>query len=105
MGLLPPLPEVPLDPGFAEPGAPGDFAPPAFDTPLPDTSGGDPALGGLEEVASPFDGAIPALLVLGVLLLSPLFGVGSTRLADNVLAPVSTSCPTGHDKSPRARPT
>jgi hypothetical protein len=24
--------------------------------------------------------------------------MGSTKLADNVLAPVSTSCPTGHDR-------
>ena len=50
------------------------------------------------------DGAIPALLVLGALLLSPLFGMGSTKLADNVLAPVSTSCPTGQDEAaPPAR--
>ena len=35
--------------------------------------------------------------------LSPLFGMGSTKLADNVLAPVSTSCPTGQDKPPPAR--
>ena len=49
------------------------------------------------------DGALPAALVALALLLSPLFGLGSTKLADNVLAPVSNSCPTGHDKPPPAR--
>jgi hypothetical protein len=27
-------------------------------------------------------------------------GIATTRLADNVLAPVSTSCPSGLDKPP-----
>jgi hypothetical protein len=102
---LPPIPDVPIDPGSVDPGTPG-FSAPGFETPLPDIPAGptpSPPLGPLEEAASPFDGAIPALLVLGVLLLSPLFGVGSTKLADNVLAPVSTGCPTGHDKPPPAR--
>ena len=49
--------------------------------------------------SSPFDGALPAFLVLAALLLSPLFGLGSTKLADNVLAPVSHSCPTGQDRA------
>ncbi|MEQ1785593.1 MAG: hypothetical protein ABL966_00960 [Acidimicrobiales bacterium] len=103
---LPPLPDLPVDPGFADPGS-GPFTPPAFDTPVPAVPAPSPAedpLGSLEEVASPFDGALPAIHVLGVLLLSPLFGLGSTKLADNVLAPVSTSCPTGHDKPPARLP-
>ena len=43
---------------------------------------------------------MPAILVALALLASPLFGLGSSRLADNVLAPVSTSCPIGLDKPP-----
>jgi hypothetical protein len=102
-----PLPtDLPLDPGTIDPGT-SDFTAPEFGTPLPEIppADEDSALGDVEEAGSPFDGAIPALLVLAALALSPLFGLGSTRLADNVLAPVSTGCPTGHDKPPPARPT
>jgi hypothetical protein len=38
------------------------------------------------------------MLVALALLASPFFGIGSSKLADNVLAPVSTSCPIGLDK-------
>lgn len=86
----------------------GDFAAPDFTTPLPDLppTGQPPAdtplLG--DAVASILGGALPALLVALALLTAPLFGLGSTRLADNVLAPVSASCPTGADLPPPARP-
>lgn len=112
----PPFPsmDVPLSDPFAS--TPGSFEPgittpgsPGFATPLPAlpsaaaSDGGSGGIGGIEEIASHFDGALSAALVLMAILLSPLFGVGSTKLADNVLAPVSTSCPTGHDKLPPAR--
>ncbi len=105
VGEIPPFTDLPPDPGSFDPGTPG-FSSPGFDTPLPAIpggAGGDGGLGGLDDAASPFDGAIPALLVLGVVAMSPLFGMGSTKLADNVLAPVSTGCPTGHDRPPPAR--
>ncbi len=104
---LPDLPDVPIDPVLTPPPG-GDFTPPGFETPLPEVpveqGGLGPSGPGDPQAASnPLGGAIPALLVLGALLLSPLFGVGSTRLADDVLAPVSTSCPTGHDQPPPTR--
>ena len=108
---LAPLPDIPIDPGTLVPGTPGSFNAPGFDTPLPDIpaatggGGGGTSLDAAEDASRVFDGAIPALLVLAALLLSPLFGVGSTKLADDVLAPVSSGCPTGHDRPPTGRPT
>jgi hypothetical protein len=107
----PPFPEVVVpsidvpgfDPGVTVPGS-ESLGEPGFETPTPEidsTDGGD--LAG-EEASTTFDGALPALLVAAVLLASPFFGLGSTRLADNVLAPVTTSCPTGQDKPPPVRP-
>ncbi|MGK2948224.1 MAG: hypothetical protein ACSLFP_06600, partial [Acidimicrobiales bacterium] len=61
-------------------------------------------IGATAPISEALSGALPALLVALVLLASPLFGLGSTRLADNVLAPVSTSCPTGADQPPDVRP-
>jgi hypothetical protein len=101
---LPPAPApLPLDPG-----APGDLAAPDFSTPvpaLPDAGGPDAPEGPflLDEAATVLSGALPALLVALALLTAPLFGIGSTRLADNVLAPVSASCPTGADRPPSGR--
>jgi hypothetical protein len=97
---IPPIPDFavpPIDPGTFDPGS-GGVAAPSFETPTPELSGGDGPLGQLQETSSPLSGALPAFLVLAVIVLSPLFGMGSTKLADNVLAPVSTSCPTGHDR-------
>lgn len=96
-----PSEHLPLVPGWETSLA----APPGFSTrtaPLP----AGPATGtGSHPATSPISSAVgdavPAILVALALLVSPLFGVGSSRLADNVLAPVTTSCPTGLDK-PRA---
>ena len=106
---IPPFPDVAVPPvgtGTFDPGTAGDLGAPSFETPVPALPGQGP--GGtvgaaLEEVASPFDGALPAFLVLAALVLAPLFGLGSTKLADNVLAPVSNRCPTGQDQPPPAR--
>jgi hypothetical protein len=108
----PPFPsfEVPaidtpgFDPGVTVPGS-TSLGDPGFTTPNPaiDSPTGGQVPG--EGAAAAFDGAVPALLVALALLFSPLFGLGSTRLADNVLAPVSSSCPTGQDKPPPVRPT
>ena len=57
-----------------------------------------------EPAAHGFEGAVPAILVALALLASPLFGMGSTRLADNVLAPAAAPCPLGLDQ-PTARST
>lgn len=90
----------PIDPGTPSLGDPGFVTPtPGIDTP----SGGDPEAGGdlpTEEASAALGGALPALLVALALLASPFFGLGSSRLADNMLADVSTSCPTGLDKPP-----
>ncbi len=45
----------------------------------------------------PFGEALPALLIFAVVLGSPFFAAGSSRLADNALAPVVGSCPEGLD--------
>ena len=99
--------DIPTDLGSFDPlsagtlGAPGFSTPPA---PLPVSS--NPAAAGLgtEPISSTAAGAVPAILVALALLVSPLFGAGSARLADNVLAPVSTSCPHGLDKPIEPRP-
>jgi hypothetical protein len=105
-----PLPEIPAPPapsafdaGFTTPPSDG-FTTPTPDLPAPDAQG-DEALAPIDDVTSPFEHALPAGLVVAALLLSPLFGAASTKLADDVLAPVSTGCPTGHDTPPPARPT
>jgi hypothetical protein len=96
---------VPLDPGATVPGS-TSLGDPGFSTPVPAIPSSSAGKGGSadgEDASAVLDGALPAALVALALLLSPLFGLGSTRLADNVLAPVSNSCPTGHDKPPPAR--
>jgi hypothetical protein len=101
----PPFPAVevpqvdlpPVDPGVTVPGS-TSVGDPGFATPtpdIPDAAGGE-IIG--EQASTALGGAIPALLLVAALLASPLFGLGSTRLADNVLAPVTNSCPTGQDK-------
>lgn len=52
------------------------------------------------DVSFPFGNALPALLIFAVVLGSPFFAAGSTRLADNALAPVVASCPDGLDHPP-----
>ena len=103
--LTPPLDIAPIDPGVTVPGS-SSLGDPGVSTPtpdIPDVPGGDDLDG--EQAASALGGAIPALLFVAALLAAPVFGLGSTRLADNVLAPVTTSCPTGQDKPPPVRPT
>jgi hypothetical protein len=77
---------------------------PEFGTDLPELPPPvTPTEGGNGDLASATAGAaIPALLLACILLASPLFGVATTRLADNVLATTSSSCPTGLDKPPPA---
>jgi hypothetical protein len=93
---------LPIQPGSASSGLP-EFSSPVPDLPAarPTTAGGTPLDG--DPVADLFSGALPALLVALALLTAPFFGMGSTRLADAVLAPVSASCPLGADQPPPAR--
>ena len=90
--------EVPIDglPPFDV----GDLGTPGFSTPLPELPQSTPAGGLGETAAAAASGAIPAGLIILLLLVSPLFGVASTRLADNVLAGTSSSCPSGLDEPP-----
>jgi hypothetical protein len=75
-----------------------------FGTPTPELPNATPDLGGSESTA--ISTAATAGLLLLVLLVSPLFGVASTRLADNVLLATATSCPSGLDQPPAPpRPT
>jgi hypothetical protein len=75
-----------------------------FDTPVPTIPRPSADLGGTGNAA--LSTAATAGLLIGLLLLSPLFGLGSTRLADNVLRATATSCPSGLDQPPTpSRPT
>jgi len=80
-------------------GAPG-FSTPVAPLPTPSGGGTTPTTDG-EPLSSVASGAVPAILVALALVASPLFGLGSSRLADNVLAPTGQSCPIGLDQ-PRA---
>jgi hypothetical protein len=82
------------DGGFVDPG----FSTPIPELPGPSTGGGPVELG--DAVNALASGAIPAILFLGVLAGAAIVSIGTTRLADNVLAPVSNSCPTGRDQPP-----
>lgn len=81
----------------------GGFDTPDFSTAIPDlpgpvdVGGGGDGGGAISAIAS---GSVPALALVLLLLAAPFFGLATTRLADNVLAPVSTSCPSGLDKPP-----
>lgn len=93
-----PLDTVPFDPGTTPAlGAPGFSTPTA---PLPAPPGSSDDSPSTDPVSSSFAGALPAALVALALLMSPLFGVGSARLADNVLAPAPAPCPIGLDEPP-----
>jgi hypothetical protein len=81
----------------------GGFTDPGFSTPLPTLPGPTTPDGGvdLSDVAKAVaGGAVPAIALLLALAAAAAIGVGSTRLADNVLAAASTSCPTGRDQPP-----
>ncbi|MFL6205325.1 MAG: hypothetical protein ACJ739_08225 [Acidimicrobiales bacterium] len=94
-----PVIDVPIaDPGVTVPGS-TSLGDPGFSTPTPAIAApGAAGAGSGTDASAALSGALPAALVALALVLSPLFGMGSTKLADNVLAPVSTSCPTGHDR-------
>lgn len=105
----PPFPELTIDlqtgdvadlvlnPGFpGTPGTPG-FTTPAAPLPAP---GAGSAGGPLDPISNAASEALPAILVALALLVSPFFGMGSSRLADTVLAQASTSCPLGLDQPP-----
>lgn len=102
---FPIAPSLPFDPGEAPWSSimeePGFSATPA---PLLAPSGPrtpqSPSLG--EPISAVASGAVPAILVALALLASPLFGMGSRRLADGVLAGASRSCPIGLDEPPSA---
>jgi len=98
---LPVTPTLPFDPG--EPAWSDTIAVGGFTTapaPLPTPSSSPPSLAG-DPIAALASGAVPAILVMLALLASPLFGVGSGRLADRVLAETAaTSCPIGLDQPP-----
>lgn len=98
------LPAAPssFDAGTTPVGTSGFSTPPAPLPPAPAAVVDDDLKS--EPAAHAFDGAVPAILVALALLASPLFGLGSARLADGVLAPVSAPCPLGLDQPP-ARPT
>jgi hypothetical protein len=90
-----PLGSASFDPGTSSLGGSGFSTPAAPLPPAPAAAVDDLAT---EPVASSFAGAVPAILVALALLASPLFGIGSARLADDVLAPFSAPCPLGLDQ-------
>jgi hypothetical protein len=76
----------------------GDLAP-SFSTPIPAlTPGGRVPLE--DAVPTSTTTAATTALLLLLVLASPLFGVASTRLADSVLVPAATACPSGLDQPP-----
>jgi hypothetical protein len=86
-------------PSFTDGGT--DFGSPGFETPVPDVGGsnGTGDLGGA--ISAIGSGAIPAIALLLLVAGAGFMGIATTRLADNVLAPVSTtSCPSGLDQPP-----
>jgi hypothetical protein len=94
---LAPVDTAPFDPGGTiDLGDPG-FATPAAPLPAPPAGPASP-IGPIDAASNDLAAAVPGILVALALLASPLFGLGSSRLADNVLAPVSTSSPIGLDK-------
>jgi len=101
--LPPPEPQVAAPPPSPAP----DLGDPGFSTPIPpvptprETAGGagDEGLAA-EPIASAASGAVPALLVVLAALASPLFGLGSSRLADVVLDGGADPCPFGLDQPP-----
>jgi hypothetical protein len=110
---IPPF-EAPMDLDLVAPGAPGSAgAGPGFSTPVPGVpgagGGGGPGSGGSTTLStSPtsalLSGAIPAFLILALAMGAPLFAAGTSRLADNVLAPSDRSCPYGLDRVPDPAP-
>lgn len=102
--LPPPAPEVAAPPPSGptpDLGAPG-FSTPIAPVPSPSSSGGPDAPSPLpaEPLANAASGAVPAILVVLSALAAPFFGLGSSRLADDVLAGGAAPCPFGLDQPP-----
>lgn len=70
------------------------------DLPSPSDSGGVGSVPVSTDRSFPFGNAIPAIAVLALVVGAPAFAAGSSRLADNTLAPVVASCPEGLDQPP-----
>jgi hypothetical protein len=101
-----PVADLPGDAGALGPSGSGGLRDPGFSTapaplPVPASDGGRSVEPLTEPVSNTWAGAVPAVLVALALLAAPLFGLGSTRLADNVLAPTGASCPLGLDALPQ----
>ncbi len=78
----------------------GSVPSPGFQTPVPQLPEGDAPVDLGAAASAAAGAAIPAGVIILIILVSPLFGVASTRLADNVLAASSSSCPSGLDEPP-----
>ena len=87
-------------PASSAPGPSGDFATLPPDLPPPADPQVIEPLPVSEETVFPFGNALPALAVIALVASAPLFAAGSSRLADNTLAAVGTSCPDGLDRAP-----
>lgn len=99
--------DVAFDSGTALPDFGGGPASSDFTTPVPELAGpvsgggtGGIAPGPSDVISAIASGSIPAIALVLLLLAAPFWGLATTRLADNVLAPVSTSCPSGLDQPP-----
>ena len=105
-------PYEPLDVTFTPPSPPGgagvdvlpavpagDLPPAGFATPVPSLGGGEGATDDLLPL-SVLGRALPAVLVVLLLLSAPLWAAGSRRLADAALAGGAGGCPEGRDTSP-----
>jgi hypothetical protein len=94
------LPGVGTSPSFSGGG-------PGFSTPVPQVpragsrgAGGDSTTLSTSPTSALLSGAVPAFLILALVMGAPLFATGTSRLADNVLAPTDRSCPYGLDRVP-----
>ena len=92
---------APLPPGRGVdaplPGA-GDIAPGGFTTPEPALGAGPVGSTGDSSPISLLGRALPAALVVLLLLSAPLWAAGSRRLADAALADSGATCPDGLDR-------
>lgn len=80
----------------------GSFASPEFSTPVPQLpAGADDGTDLGDALQALASGALPGLALILLIVAMPFLGLASTRLADNVLAPVATTaCPSGLDQPP-----
>jgi hypothetical protein len=104
--------DFPLDVGLGDDLLGTDLGGTGFDTPVPALDAGPSTGDGAtrtpidgEAIASGLGTALPAALVILLVLASPFFAMGSSKLADNVLDIAETSCPLGLEKPPPPPPT